>query len=409
LDLDPEPHVRGLVADRKLNAPSRFAILALAAAVVLVPTIAAVTGAPVPYRNDYAAYWPVANLLIDGRNPYDPGAIAELQESVGDELGGDSVVRYPPWSLPILLPLASLPYAPGWYLWIALQLVLALIAALVFGLWSFPRARADLSVCCCLLFSPTLIMALGGQIGGLLLLAAVVFLWSAETGRQVLAGVSLAVLTMKPHLFVPLALCAVLWSLAERRFVLPLSSASAIAAGAICVDLLRPGILGDYAEFVRVQTPRGYLPVSAGGLVRALFGVDQFWLQWIPLALAVPVVFWVWRRFAADWNWMLWGPFLLAFGLLVAPYGLVHDLVLLVPCIVWSAAVVTSKRDLSARRTFFVTLVLVSTLIWIGQVLTGSSFVQIWVAPVVLTITIILAVRTESWVSAEIKVSRDDH
>ena len=78
----------------------------------------------VPFRNDFAAYWPVGRLLLAGQNPYDAGAIESLQRSVGDMLGGDSIVRYPPWSLPLLLPFATLPYVPGWYLWILLQAVL---------------------------------------------------------------------------------------------------------------------------------------------------------------------------------------------------------------------------------------------------------------------------------------------
>ena len=88
---------------------SRRWLLAVVLCVVVLLIIGLSTASGVPFRNDFAAYWPVGRLLLTGQNPYDAGAIEALQHSVGDTMCGDSDVSYPPWALPLLLPFAAFP------------------------------------------------------------------------------------------------------------------------------------------------------------------------------------------------------------------------------------------------------------------------------------------------------------
>jgi len=362
----------------------RWLLVLVTCLVSLVVIGGLASDARVPFRNDFAAYWPVGRLLLMGENPYDSGAIEAVQTSVGDTLGGDSVVRYPPWSLPLLLPLAALPYAPGWYLWILLQVILVGVSSV--WLWSQFNGRREgngVALAIGLLFPPSLIMAIGGQIGGVLLLAATAFLWAAKRHRDVVAGVCLGVLATKPHLFIPLGIVVILWAAYERRPIVPAATGLAIVLGSVLAISLRPAIFPEYLQFVREQAPTGYLPVSVGGLIRLIGGTGKFWIQWIPAAAVLVLIPLVWSRIRKTWTWEACGAGILALGLVAAPYGLVHDLVLLIPCLLLLAMTVRQHPQI-LRRLVLWGYVAMCLGIWFGQIMRGSSFVQVWVAPLVL-------------------------
>jgi hypothetical protein len=54
---------------------SRKWLLAGILGAVVLLFIGLSTSSAVPFRNDFAAYWPVGRLLLTGQNPYDAGAI----------------------------------------------------------------------------------------------------------------------------------------------------------------------------------------------------------------------------------------------------------------------------------------------------------------------------------------------
>lgn len=371
--------------------------LAVAVAVAALALLNWLAGRGVPFRNDFAAYWPVGRLLLQGQNPYDPAAIAQIQASFGDMLGGDSVVRYPPWSLPLLLPFATLPYAAGWYIWIFLQILLVGGSSVL--LWKlFENRDRDrrTALAVGLLFPPSLIMALGGQIGGVLLIACTGFIWAADRHRDVAAGICLGVLTLKPHLFLPLAMIVVLWAAYERRPIVLAAAGLTILSGCLLAVWLRPTIFSEYLQFVRTSAPTGYLPVSAGGLVRLVAGGRSFWSQWIPAAAVLLLIPIAWSRVRQSWDWCSSGAGVLALGVIAAPYGLVHDLVLLIPCLVLIAGRLRYAGDRSLYRGFLWGYAATFAAIWIGQISSGSSFVQVWVAPLVFFICLLVGASHES-------------
>ncbi|MCL7927877.1 MAG: DUF2029 domain-containing protein [marine benthic group bacterium] len=363
-----------------------IAFLVIAAVIVLVSAVAAVTGASVPFRNDFAAYWPVANLLLDGQNPYDAAAIEQLQQSVGDELGGDSVVRYPPWSLPLLLPLASLPYAPGWYLWISLQMVLVAVGALWVWRLLGGKERSTVPLAVAVLFPPSLFVALGGQIDGVLLLGATVFLWGMLNGRVGIAGASLGLLTMKPHLFLALGLASLFWSIRNRQVRLLATAGLFILIGSLVALLFRPQVFADYLAFIQSPSTSWTRAVALGSGLSAALGGGLSWLKWIPalLVAAAIVTLAVRRRGNPETDWQREFPTLLLLGLLAAPYLLVHDLVLLVPAVLSCCLCFTRSGIRAARVGGAVLFLLFCAMIWIGQLYENAIAIHVMVVPLML-------------------------
>ncbi|MEJ2483230.1 MAG: glycosyltransferase family 87 protein, partial [Gemmatimonadota bacterium] len=357
------------------SARARLGLLVVTAVVILVPATAAVTGMSVPFRNDFAAYWPVAHLLLDGENPYDSAAIEEIQRSVDDDLGGDAVVRYPPWSLPLLVPLAFLPYAPGWYLWIVLQIVM--VAAGSLWIWRLlgGRERSLFPLAIAFLFPPGLFVALGGQIDGLLLIGAAGFLWAMMNGKAGLAGASLGLLTMKPHLFLALGITALYWSVRGRQIRLVGAAVLVIATGSALALLFRPHIFPDYLDFLRSPSTDWTRVVAFGtGLSAALDG-RLAWLKWIPALLVAMalVILGVRRRENSEIDWQREFPTLLVLGLLAAPYLLVHDLVLLLPALLACCLCARDPVTRAGQIAGVVLFLALCTYIWIGQVWENST------------------------------------
>ena len=367
------------------SGPARSWLPVLAVSVIVMILIGALAEASaVPFRNDFAAYWPVGRLLLAGQNPYDAGAIESLQRSVGDMLGGDSIVRYPPWSLPLLLPFATLPYVPGWYLWILLQAVLVGVSSV--WLWQMlgggGGARIPLVVA--FGFPAGLFVALGGQIGGVLLFGVALFLWAILRRRDFLAGFCLGLLTLKPHLFLPLAIVALLWAARERRWRVPAAAVLTILAGSGLALAFRPAIFSDYLEFLVAPGTSWQRAVAVGTAASTALGGRAPWLQWAPAALLTVLVVVLWTRFSSRFDWRQNLPLVLVLGLIAAPYLLVHDLVLLVPAFLTMALCVADWESANSRRMAVLAFAAVCVFVWIGQIAEHALVIHVWIVPLML-------------------------
>src|SRR5881227_1912195 len=68
---------------------------------------------------DFVEYWAAGRLLAEGRNPYDPEAIEQLERAVGTE---ETVLMWnPPWALPLVLPFGMLDARLAHLLWLLVQ------------------------------------------------------------------------------------------------------------------------------------------------------------------------------------------------------------------------------------------------------------------------------------------------
>jgi hypothetical protein len=325
--------------------------------------------AGVPYMNDFVAYWAVGRLLLEGGNPYDVEAILELQRTIGSRFVEAGVVRNPPWTLPLLLPFASLDFASGWYAWMLSQV--ALVGGCAAVLWRLfaGRARPTVAIGLTFAFPPALFVALGGQIGGVLLLGLTGFTWAIIRRKDFTAGLFLAVLTLKPHVLLPFGIAVLLWTMRERR-------------------------LSPHLEFARSQVPDEDLVSTAGAALRLLIGFDRFWIQWLPALVGIGwVTFYCTRRFDS-WDWKREMPLLAAVSWICAPYGWVYDMVLLVPTVLDGAVRIEATGDRRLTRRAVTAYLLVGVVIWTQQLVFGSGVIHAWVGPAVLVVWLWVRART---------------
>src|ERR1043166_759626 len=92
-------------------------------------------------RKDFIATWAAGRLLWNHSNPYDAGAVFQLEKSVGFEEPKPLMMRNPPYALFIALPPGLFGPEAGVVIW-SLLLVLALVVA-VRLLWITHGRPAD--------------------------------------------------------------------------------------------------------------------------------------------------------------------------------------------------------------------------------------------------------------------------
>lgn len=304
------------------------------------------TGAPaitVP-AFDFVAFWAAARLALAGEAlaAFDPAALLAASNLAG---GGPTNLRwlYPPGFLALVMPFGALPFWAAWCVFsllsaLALALAARVPAAPLPGGWRF------------LVASPMLLMgALPiGQVSALWTAALIAALWAMRRGRPPMAGLWIALLTLKPQLglLIPVALAA------ERRWRI-LGWATALTAALVLASTLAfgaaywPHFLAALVEITR-HFEDGGVPVrrvvSAYGFARQLgLGHDAaLWAQAPVTAFLAGAVAWTWRRTAVGAD--LKAALLCAAIPLATPYAFYYEMAITV------AAAMFLFRDGFGRR-----------------------------------------------------------
>lgn len=210
--------------------------------------------APHPGHNDFLSRWEGArSFWQDGLNPYGEAASLNIQYAIfgrpalpGEDPG---YFAYPFYTVLLLFPLVHTDYAWAAAVWMV-TLEAGLIAALFLLLSLFqwrpaPLLLGALTLWTLLWYFPARGLILG-QPGLLVYALEVVTIWALAKKRDALAGVALALSTIKPqmgYLIVPFLL---LWTLREKRrlFIVGFVVAFGLLMGASF--LLLPSWMSDW-------------------------------------------------------------------------------------------------------------------------------------------------------------------
>jgi hypothetical protein len=291
-----------------------------------------------PIGADFVNVWAASASALQGH----PAAIynsaphhAMEQAALSNPRVGLYGWHYPPMFLIVALPLALLPYLWAYFAWEGLTL-----AAYAWAMKRLAPTREELWLA--LAFPPVMINFSNGQngfvtcalfAGGLMLLE----------DSPLTAGICFGLLTYKPQfgLLIPLAL------IAARRWR---AFGSAAAAGAVFA-LLSLAMFGAgtwRAFFTSIAFTRG-LVLEHGAIeffkLQSAFGAVRMWGGGISLAYAAQgltalgggaVVLWIWRK-ESKAPFSLKAAALCVGSLMISPYVLDYDLVLLALPIAWMA------------------------------------------------------------------------
>jgi len=298
---------------------------------------------------DFLEFWAAARLNLHGENPYDPARLLAEQQ-LADPGRREAVMMWnPPPALALYAPLAIPPVRWAALVWIAAQLLAAVVACdLLWRIYAPNRSRwiAQLVGAS---FVGTWWLVAYGQNTGLLVLGLAGYLHFIRKDRPFAAGVFAALTALKPHLLAGFGAILIADAATRRGRIALLTGIASIALALGLVLLVNPNVLGQFASAVRDPSPDA-IPLHAWTLpvpsywLRMKVAPDQFWVQFVP-CLAACAALVAWRlRAGAQWDWVRAMPLVVSISVLTTPYGgWIFDLpVLLVP-VIWSAALLVQR------------------------------------------------------------------
>lgn len=281
-------------------------------------------------NRDFICYWAAGHQLVHYANPYDGSAILRLERTAGFTDSRPFFMRNPPTAFFMAWPLGLVGARLGAVLW-SLALVAALMTSirLLWIMHGRPPDRLHLVGYC---FAPVLACLLAGQIGIFLLLGLVLFLRFHKT-RPVLAGASLMLCALKPHLFLPFAVALGAWAVRSRAYRLLIGAAGAMAASLSFSVLLDRAAWQHYAAMAAQAKLQDEFIPSLSLIFRLLIHRQAVWLQFAPAAVACAWAAWFFLKHRDRFDWMDHGSLLMLISVMVAPYAWFSDQAVLLPAL----------------------------------------------------------------------------
>jgi Glycosyltransferase family 87 len=354
----------------------RLALIAVGAVLLWLAIPTSAPGA----ANDFVEYWAASRLMLDGGNPYDLTQMLAIERNLGFA-GKDALpMLNPPWTLPLVLPLALLPYPASQAIWLMLNFLLLLatveLCRRVYWRWE----QRPLAWMLGFSFVPALTCLAIGQITILVLLGLVGFLYFESQQQYWLAGMSLVVAAIKPHVLWLLWPAVLLWALRRGRGSVLLAFGVTLAVLTAIAWFLNPGVFQHYWQGLQ-----GYgvlvrsIPTIGGWLMFAM-GTQQPWARFLPVIPGLAWFSWSWTTNKASWCWRDRVPVLVLVSLVTGLYGWYFDQVLLLPALFDAGGRVMRCSPL-VRGVVVALYAIVNLTPAVLVLLTFKGFAYTWTAP----------------------------
>lgn len=370
-----------LIQPKKFRAIAEFLVVGICTllfALTIVGIGASLFGSHAAGTRDFVEYWASGHLLARHANPYDGDAILALERSVGFPVGVPVLIMWnPPPALLLVLPLGFLGPTTAELLWFFL--LLACLVASVRMVWIMHGCQKNQLHWLGYSFAPALSCLLSGQVSIFVLLGLVLFL-RLHRKRPFLAGVSLWLCLLKPHLFLPFGIVLVVWAIVTRSYKLLMGTAIALAVSSAIASILDPLVWVHYRQMMStmstVRMQQQIIP-CVSIMLRWMISPKTMWLQYLPSALGCIWALAYFRKHYDHWDWIEHGSLLILVSVLLAPYSWLMDQAILIPALL-HAAYLTRSRSLIAILALASAVIEVGILL--GLPLLHSVF-YLWTAP----------------------------
>lgn len=311
---------------------------------------------------DSIAYWAAGNLLLHRQNPYAAQSVLALERSQGYAPQKPLVLRTPPWSVWMILPLGLFSAYWAWIAWLAILLISLVIAMRIsWRMYGDGPRPSNVFLLTGYLFAPVAACLVAAQLGIVLLLGIVLFLL-LEEDRPFLAGAALLIPFAKPHIFGLLWPILALWMFTRKKWSLLGGMAAAFLIANSIALAFDPSIFQHYREMLQQQAIQYEFIPALSGMLRLLFFRRFFWMQFLPAVLGLLWSFWYYRKNQRTWDWRQHGPALLVVSILTTPYSWITDEVVLLPAIL-QGAIWLSRAKLKVRSQLVILLLVLLDLI----------------------------------------------
>ena len=212
-----------------------------------------------------------------------------------------------------------------------------------------------------------------GQMSLIVLLGLALFL-RFHRAYPVIAGTSLLLMALKPHLFLPFFLTLALWCIARRQFRLMVGAVGALLMCLAIAYVLDPAGWSQY-RWMMAQVHLDTQPIPGLSLLLLRLHPTSEWLRYAAGMLGCVWAGWYFYRHRSEWDWLEHGSTVLLVSVVVAPYAWFIDQSVLIP------ALLHALYHTRSRSTVAI-LALLSAEIEVA-VFRGAPLVYlgVWIAP----------------------------
>jgi len=230
-------------------------------------------------------------------------------------------------------------------------------------------------------FAPILDGLKKGQTSALLLFGVVGFLYFTKQRKWWLAGLSLVLLTVKPHILYLFLLTVILWAVDRKKWNIILGFLITLIMTSAITWAINPDVIQQYFLAIQNYPPADWATPTIGGILRILFGFERFWLQFLPPLIGIIWLIYYWFRHRADWDWFAQTPLLVLVSTLTAAYGWTWDQsVSIIAVLQITVLMIPLQRNLSSAMIIS-TYLLIDIL---ALTIRGNQFWTFWLAPALL-------------------------
>jgi hypothetical protein len=315
---------------RRIDFTAKKSLRVLAASTIVLIGVLVVALASHPAAKDYISYWSAGKLLLRHADPYSPKLVYELEKTQRYTENRPILMRNPPWALPLVLPLGFGSSMTGLLLWTIAA------AGCIIGFIRLLNVPPEDRVFA-FTFAPAVCAFCSGQSSPFLLLGFSLFL-RFHRSRPFLAGVSLALMAIKPHLFLVFWIVLLLDCLYRRRFLVLVGGAAALTVGTAVAMSLDHHVWQHYFAMLRGAVLDSEFFPTMSMQFRLLLDPKAVWLLFVPSVLGLVWGIWYYARNRHVWDWKIHGMLLILVTVMVSPYGWFSDEIVLLPALAFAAA-----------------------------------------------------------------------
>ena len=335
--------------------------------------------------NDFIEYWVATKLLVSGGNPYSPAELLAAQQALGWRKPEPLMMWNPPWTLSFALPFGLFDYQTAQFAWFLSHTLIIFVGAQ--WLWKMyggdPR-KSRYAVICVSSFAPTYFVLLLGQIAPLILLGLIAFLASVKKRAWGLAGVSLTIAAIKPHLLYLVWLASFMWTVRNAKWKLPVGFMLAGVSVALLPLVFDRQLYLQYTQLLTTGSiirPLDWATPSLGTALAKLLAIRDVWIRWLPSIGGVIWFLWYWSRHAATWDWLAELPLVILVSVSTASFAWTFDYVVLLPAAIQAAVWTSRTEDRVARAVIIGTHIGLGGILLASKVFVLNDFWYFWLAP----------------------------
>ena len=323
---------------------------------------------------DFVVYWATGQQLTHHANPYDAEAMMRIERTAGlPAQYGTLYMRNPPLYLLLAYPLGFIGLRMGALIWALIMAGLFVVSVRM--VWAIHGSQKNRLHWLGYSFAPAMVCVFAGQTSLIALLGLVLFL-RYHAARPFVAGLSLWLCALKPHLFLPFGIALLAWIAVTRSYKMVAGVATAFAASCGLVYCIDPKAWAEYLTMIRTSgVIREYIPCLSVAL-RLWINPHFIWIAYVPAAVGCTWALGYFLVRRHEWDWIKDGSLLMLVSILVAPYCWMFDQSLAVPALLHGAYI--------TRRRVLLTVLAFTSILLDAELVGGvkaASFLFLWTQP----------------------------